>query len=493
MKEDEYESVRNWARNRITEGIPGEEIISRAISGYGHLEASQVRKEVQSLVDESEASVAANLAIIDLIEYEALRILESGEVLEFFKEVYKTLHSGDHEICEIITLAGAAAAAITTTGIQPGFSGLKGAGKTSGTRAALHLWPEEYVVDGSLSNKALFYEERLKPGCAIFSDDTYLPEELLQTVKRAMSSFQQGAVYLTVGKGPNGGGNIAIRKQIPPRTLFLFTSIDDSGDLELADRQYKLSIHPTQEKKQARVKFLQERLMDGRESLPISPEVKICRQILRTIKTNTYRVKIPFSLHLTFSNVDNMRDIEQFYDFLQAATVLNYKNRNPSVEDGITIIEASEEDFHTACRIFTVAEDTRKYKLTKQERSLLDWLCIEAEKELDKGKTESEIIKEFGSKNQMSRSSVRRLLYGKDGNGGLCSKIPGLYMQKEQINKNQYDSRDGRISANVIYVDRSLKSNLGDYAAFVTLESGDNSSIEVTPDSSGVNPIEVSS
>lgn len=473
--------LRSWVNKQLIERADEEEIFRRAIQGYTDtLGAETVRKEVKAVIEESKNEVAINLATIDRIEQTAQEILESGRVLEYFKEVYKTLHSGDHEILEIITLAGVAAAAITTTGIQPGFSGLKGAGKTSGTRAALHLWPEEYVVDGSLSNKALFYEEKLKPGCAIFSDDTYLPEELLQTLKRAMSSFQQGAVYLTVGKGPNGGGNVAIRKQIPPRAVFLLTSIDDSGDLELADRQYKLSIHPTQEKKVARVQFLQARLMEGREALPITPEVKICRQVLRTIKNLTFRVKIPYSMRLTFSNVDNMRDIEQFYDFLQAVAVLNYINRPRVIESGITVIEASEEDFLTACRIFTAAEDTRKYKLTKQERSLLDWLCEEAERNPNQGKAESEIVRDFGKKNAMSRSTIRRLLYGKNGEGGLCAKIPGLYMQKEQIQNNNYDQREGRISANVIYADKDMKSSLSDYTAFVTLRPADSGPVLTT-------------
>lgn len=466
-EEKDLDRLRRWVMNRLADKMPDGEIIKQAISGFEFLPAAEVRKEAQTLIDECNTSVFLNLATIDQIEDTANEILKSGRVLEYFKDVYKSLHSGDHEILEIITLAGAAAAAVTCAGIQPGFSGHKGAGKTSGTRAALHLWPEEFVVDGGLSNKALFYDTDLRSGCAVFSDDTYLPEDLQQTIKTAMSTFQEGAVYRTVGKGPNGAGNIAIKKKIPPRTLFLFTSIDDSGDQELSDRQYKLSLHPSVTKKKARVKFLQERLVEGRESLPVTPEVKICRQILRMIKTQTFRVKIPFALRLKFSNIDNMRDIEQFFDFLQAVTVLNYQNRSPVEAEGIITIESAEEDFHEAVKIFTCADDTRAYKLTKEERMLLDWLCTVEEDFSGSGVTESEIISKFGKPYRMSRSKIRRLLYGKDNDGGLCAKIPGMHPQKEQrVNPKNIDSR---IMHNVIHVDRDMKSTLSDYAPFVTL------------------------
>ena len=405
-------------------------------------------------------------------EDEAFEIIRSGKVISFFRETYKTLHSGDSEICDIVTLAGAAAAATTSKGIQPGFSGMKGAGKTTGTRAALHLWPEEYIVDGGLSNKALFYHESLVPGCAVFSDDTYLPEDLLQSIKAAMSAFQQGAVYLTVGKGPKGG-NVAIKKKIPPRTIFLFTSIDDSGDQELSDRQYKLSLQPGVDAKKNRIKFLQERMEEGREELPLTREVQICRQILRTIKAKTFKVRIPFSKGLKFSNINNMRDIEQFYDFLQAVTILNYPNRS-SVADatGLITITAVEEDFDIAKTIYKAADDTRQYKITKQERALIDWLC---ENHKVDGITEGDLISQFGNKRdgkiveKVSRGTVRRLLYGKDGGGGLCNKVPGVYVQKEQI-PNKHD-RDSKILANVIYCDPALKSSLSDYMDFVTLKS----------------------
>jgi len=467
MDESDLERIRQWVRRQLSEGKPDDEILSLGVSYYLQYhpgESETIKNEIKAVIDERNAEVAQTLESISHVERKASEILESGTVLEFFKETYKTLHSGDTEILEIVTLAGACASSVTTTGIQPGFSGIKGAGKTSGARAALHLWPDECVVDGGMSNKALFYDKSLQAGCVGFRDGKYLPEDLQQTIKAAMSCFQAGAIYRSVGKDPTGKGLVALKLKIPPRTIFLFTSIDDSGDSELLDRQYKLSLQPDKKKKIARVKFLQERLVEGRESLPVTSEVQICREILRNIKEHVFRVKIPFSLRLIFSNVDNMRDIEQFCDFIQSVSILNYPNRNPTFENGITIIEASEEDFYTACRIFTTSEDTRQYKLTKLERCLLDWICEQPIIKAYHGISESDICKDFGIEQGISRGTIRRLLYGKDGDGGLCNKVPGVWMQKEQSGDTNH-----RNTFNAIYANPALKSNLSDYIAFATL------------------------
>nr|WP_319539426.1 hypothetical protein [uncultured Methanospirillum sp.] len=394
---------------------------------------------------------------------DALRVIRSGKVLETFREVYKTLHSGDQEICDIITISGAVGAAKTTKGIQPGFSGHKGAGKTSGSIASLHLWPEEYVISGGLSNKALFYRENILPGSVVFSDDTYLQEDLMQAIKAAMSSYQQGSIYFTVGKV--GGVNTGIEKRIPERTTFIFTSIDDTGDAELADRQYKLSLNPDQYQKQGRIDFFLSRMEEGREELPITPGVILCRQILRQIKEHIFRVHMPFARRLKFSNLDNMRDTEQLVDFIQGITILNYPNRSPITdEDGITTLQATEEDFFTAMTIFKSADDTREFKLTKNERGLLDWLC---ENHRTDGMPESKIVSDFGGPRKIPRTSCRRLLYGKDGDGGICSKVPGVFMQKETRPTER--DRDCKTITNVIFVNPALKTTLDNFGQFCIL------------------------
>ncbi len=171
--------------------------------------------------DTNRTSNGTNTAVLDEIEREALKILTEGDPLAHFRKAFALLHSGDTDVLDVFVLAGCAQAALTCQGIQPAIAGHKGSGKTTAATAALHLFPEEFVVSTTFSSKALFYDENLQPGCVIFSDDTTLPPDLEGLVKRAMSSFQTGTKYMTVMK--EGGKNASKTLFMPERTVFVFT------------------------------------------------------------------------------------------------------------------------------------------------------------------------------------------------------------------------------------------------------------------------------
>ena len=399
------------------------------------------------------------------IQEKALNILENGDPLEYFRTVYRTIHSGNTPVLDTILFAGVVQAALTTVGIQPDLSGQPGSGKTSSAKAAIHLFPEEYVLKVTFSNKALFYHRDLKPGCLIFSDDTELSQEIEATIKVAMSNFQENTEHLTV---VNAETRLL---KIPPRQMFVFTSVGDTGGEQLNDRQYKISIDPSTTDEDNFDLFLKERMKNGTEKHPINEGVLVCRQILRIIKDNIYAVKIPFSDRIKFSDKRGKRDMELFYDFVMAATILKHKQRNTAEgEDSILWVTAEEEDFHTAREVFKANADTRTYKLTKEEKALLDYIISI---DLGMGVPEPDLISQYannGKKKAATRTNIRRLLYGRPdrgGEGGLCSKIPGFTAEMTQCDNPR---GPGKRNCNVIFAPEGAKSNLYIYGDFVTLK-----------------------
>ncbi|MEI6841197.1 MAG: hypothetical protein WCK53_08020 [Methanomicrobiales archaeon] len=411
-------------------------------------------------VDESEIIIED-----EEIHTEALTILTTGDPIKTFSDTFSTLHSGDGEIGKVFLCSWAVQCATTTTGIQPGLDGRKGSGKTSGARAAIHLYPQEYVFDTSFSNKALFYDKRIQPGCVVFSDDTTLPAELATTIKRAMSKFQTGTEHLTVEKTDTGTIQ-SKRVKIPERVTFIFTAVYDSGDDEILDRQYRLSLAPDAAAGERFTQFLKDRMKSGREEYPITREVRVCREMLRIMKSQLFRVKIPFSDDIIFSDTDARRDMIMLFDFIQASAVIHSIQREQVEENGIIDLTATTDDFNTASEIFKASENTRLFRLSKDERALLDWLADHSKLE---GITETDIIKKWGAEAGYNRMRIRRLLYGEDDKAGLVNKVPRLYIEKQSIPSDSDHFR--RTQCNVIFCPATLKSNLFTHSTFVSLKN----------------------
>ncbi len=402
------------------------------------------------------------------IHNEALTVLSTGDPIKYFSDTFSTLHSGDSEIGKVFLCSWAVQCATTTTGIQPGLDGRKGSGKTSGARAAIHLYPQEYVFDTSFSNKALFYDKRIRPGCVVFSDDTTLPAELATTIKRAMSKFQTGTEHLTVEK-TDAGTIQSKRVKIPERVTFIFTAVYDTGDDEILDRQYRLSLAPDAAAGERFTQFLKDRMKSGREEYPITRDVRVCREMLRILKGQLFRVKVPFADHILFSDTDARRDMITFFDFCQASTVIHFTRREQVSTDGIIELTATPEDFRKASEIFTASENTRQFRLGKDERALLDWL---ADHSKASGITETDIIKKWGSETGYNRMRIRRLLYGQDEKAGLVNKVPKIYYEKQTMPSVR--DHDTKVQQNVIFCPPELKSNIFSHSSFVILK--------VTPD-----------
>lgn len=402
--------------------------------------------------------------ITDEIATEAIEILRNGDPLRKLRKTFTALHSGDLEVLDILAVAVGAQSCLNTQGVQPALTGNKGAGKTSAAKAAVHLFPREYLLTSTFSNKALFYAD-LKPGMILFSDDTTLTPDMTDLIKRCMSSFQEETEYRTVD------GKLKPRVYtIPPRTMFLFTSLGDQGDDQLNDRQFKIGVETDERKDEDYETFLKRKATEGEPDYPLTRDVLVCRAMVLEVKRRLFRVRMPFFKYVSFEDKSNRRIMRNFVDFIAAVAALRFMQRQQSEPDeaGVITLTATTEDMQTAAALFKSNEDTRKLGLTKEERALWQYIA-------DQGGEipEGELIERYsksGQRRTATRTNIRRLLYGRTDrgreDGGLVGKIPGAHVRKDLVSTTGKSGETIRRQQNVIVI--AARPDISHYASFYT-------------------------
>jgi hypothetical protein len=352
------------------------------------------------------------------IEGKALEIMKNSDPVDYVIEIYNRLHVGDTNLGKIMLISIASLSAVTTDGTQPKLSGEPGKGKTHAATSMFHLIPDVgYKLEGSLSSKSLFYDPDLIPGTIIFSDDVRISDDLEDTLKRAMSNFQRPTIHKTLDKQSRPR-----TLTIPPRFVFWMTSVSSPFSSELNSRLYDINVDERPEADQAVTEQRKKRARRGDEELPIDEDVKICRAIIHTVRCRIFHVRIPYADHIQWRDSRDRRNFNRFLDLIQGLAILRFMQR-PTVEQGGThTIMANIQDFDDAKTLYDDTSKTQITKVTDAERLLAVWLAGRGPK------TINEIVNEYRKpdETQYRYNSIRKLVKGNDGKGGLLDKVPGM-------------------------------------------------------------------
>jgi hypothetical protein len=274
---------------------------------------------------------------------EALNILQNDNPIKKIKDTVSKIHSGDCDFQELMCIALASQSCINTSGIHPSLHGPTGSGKSHAAKSHTHCLRKKHKRESTMSAKAAYYNE-LKPGCLIFSDDSEPNEDLEQTIKRATTNFQETTVHMTVvdGKGEP--------HTIPPRILWLFTSVSNNGSDQFSDRQVKCyTINTELHKKSACEKQLEE-AQSGKFGLTdVDDDVLVCRYIYDEIKSKLLRVKIPYANKIKFATSGNLRNTQRLLDMIKGYAVMFHMQREKDTDGSIL---ANREDFKMASALF---------------------------------------------------------------------------------------------------------------------------------------------
>jgi hypothetical protein len=83
------------------------------------------------------------------------------------------MHIGDVNLARSLLVSIGIQSVLNSEGIHPKVNGESGKGNTHCCKAMAHLLPEEYPIETTLSDKAIYYMN-LRPGSVVFSDDVNL-------------------------------------------------------------------------------------------------------------------------------------------------------------------------------------------------------------------------------------------------------------------------------------------------------------------------------
>ena len=346
----------------------------------------------------------------------AISILKTGDPIGYIRETIEEHHVGDEKTEECICVSIAGQSCLNTDGIQTAVNGDSGSGKSHLMKIHLHLVPGKYKEVTSLSPKAAYYMD-LKPGTIIFSDDTTPSEEMEEVIKRSTTNYQEYTKHTIVRDGKPESFNV------PPRINWYLTSVDSEVSMQLLNRQLTFNTSNDPEHKKDIFEMQQDKAEKGEMPvIDVTERVLVCRRIYDIIKSQTFKVKIPYAKRIELEDKSNSRVFPMFLDMIKGYTIFFHMQRETD-EDGYLI--ATEDDFNRAKALFESQTEGIVSKLNDKEREILRYIknhprCI---------------IQDIAEKTGYSYATVRNILKGrpksKSAGEGLLEKVKGLSISDE--------------------------------------------------------------
>jgi hypothetical protein len=384
---------------------------------------------------------------------EALKILSDGDPVKYLLDTFASMHKGDYDTAMVLLVSIATQSILNSDGIHPTLSGESGKGKSHVCKTILHLVPEEYWMNTSLSGKAVFYTD-IDPGLIIFSDDSTIGEELESAIKRATSDFQDTTTHLTVNTNRKG-----VMLTIPPRISWWLANVDSNMSTQAINRQFGVTIDETTEMDDEVRDFQLQKATTGEIKFPTTDEVLICREIVKIIKDTEVIVTIPFAKNIVWNGSGNRRNLPIFLDIIKAFAVLRVKQR---MSCGEAMIEATIEDYNDARQLYSNRAETQTTKLNDDELKLMH--ILSSSDDMDT----TQLQKAMGT----YQTKIHNMIHGRGGNGGLLSKVSELRYEKATVPVVGDDGRVKNVQKN-IYSSHGFDV-FGSYGEIVSLnENGD--------------------
>ncbi|MDE4907745.1 hypothetical protein L0665_03850 [Methanogenium marinum] len=296
----------------------------------------------------------------------AMEILETGDPLAFLLDVFHREHVGDQTVAECLAMSVASQSVENTAGLHVSISGNSGKGKTHACNAMGHLLPEEYRIKGTLSDKALFYDDDLRPGTVLLFDDIGLSDDMQELLKSATANFREPIVHRTLTR----------ERQlkvctIPERCVWWLAKVESIGDDQVMNRMLTVWIDDSAAQDRAVLDHLKKSETGVLCSATDDTDVYVCRAMWEILKSAVRRVKIPFAERISFSTIQNRRNPAMLFDLIKCHALLHFFQRETDA-DGTLI--ATHDDFAYARKLFTAINGDgggQETKLTKNEAAAL--------------------------------------------------------------------------------------------------------------------------
>jgi len=358
----------------------------------------------------------------------ANHLLDSGEALEFILWAWNRRHVGDWGMGASCAAAAASTLITNTGGLHIKPSGDSGKGKSGGMMDFLHLLPDEAKISASLSGKAVYYDDDVKKGTIIFSDDTTLNDDMVDTIKRATTNYQEVSHHHTVTKNREG-----MKLEIPERISWWLTTVNSFDDDQMGNRFITCDVDGSPKQDEIVFKRQIELELAGVTRNTVDDVVLTCRAIFSILRDGEYKIVVPYSDALDWGNKSNRRNLTMFLDIVKSVAL--YSIRNRELYNGEYL--ATVDDFHTANKIYKQIAATNTTNLSQVELNIMRYLhsATQNNRQVDTAAVARYIGKSYGT--------ARNHLIGRGDMVGLIGKIPGLV--EEKFTKTE-DNSTGRIT-----------------------------------------------
>jgi predicted DNA-binding protein len=352
-------------------------------------------------------------------------VLEEGTPLELILDIWNSRHVGDRALGYSCACAVSSTYITTTRGLHVKPSGNSGKGKSDGEENYLILLPEDKVINASASAKYLFYEKKLKKGTIIYMDDVQLTQDLITTIKQTTSKYQSKTFHKTVKNQE------AAEYEVPERICWMLSSVDGFTNDQMSNRFLGIDVDDTHIQDQSVHSKQKELRKFGVSKETVDDDVLVCRAMYDILGQYEYKIIIPYIDSIKWLDIKNRRNFEMFCDILISVTFYNIMQR----EKFHDVYLPNIEDFYVAKDIYKELAEFNHTKLTKNELDVMNILTDAQGMELE--------FKTLQKQSNKPQSTLRKILDGEKGEGGLISKIPGLYKTKvsEKTDDGQQTSK----------------------------------------------------
>ncbi len=331
-------------------------------------------------------------------------------------------------------------------------SGDSGKGKSCGYQTMLEQVPAAFKLEGSFSDKSLYYSDDLRPRTVFFIDDKDLSESMQEVLKESTSSFQKPITHRTL--------SIDRKLQvctIPQNCVWWIAKVEGTGDDQVLNRVLMVHVNNSAEQDRAVQQAAIER--ESRDDPPGEPhQVKACRamwiQLDAAAQTPVVVSLSRFARRIIFSSARDRRNTEIFFDLIRSATLIRFFQRDrEELPDGTIRVYATPDDFRTANDVFNAIQKdsgSQGAKLNPREAGLLDVL--------DRTGRDEFTVQELARLTNLPDYTIRRAFTGIPGrsSAGLLEKCPACGILDRSVSSPDDTQGSARRNQTVFTFDRGI-------------------------------------
>ena len=392
---------------------------------YEPREQQKKKREEMFRTKEQEKPAPPPVPATDEHRERALEILKTRDPLAFLLDTFNRSHVGDRTVAECLAMSLASQSVENTNGLHIAVSGNSGKGKTHACTTMQNLIPDAYKLKGTVSDKALYYDDDLRPGTVLLFDDVSLSDDLQEVLKSATANFREPIEHRTL---------TTERKlrvcTIPARCVWWLAKVEDIGDDQVMNRMLTVWIDDTVEQDKKVFEHMKQIEATGRNTA--KDDVLTCRAIWEGVKAEVLPVRIPFARRIQSSTTRNRRNPGMLFDLIKCRARLFALQRDRD-DDGAVI--ARPEDFTAAATLYGAINSEvggQETKLTKNEAAALATVAGMG--------VEVFTIRQLQSALGLSYYQTRRLLNGYVSRGtpysGLLEKCPAISLYDATVTED---------------------------------------------------------